>query len=94
MGIGRQSAMDLVTAVKAATTREQMRAEIADAVTALNEWLNKRDTQDAAAAADFAAQQAAQFQLFQAALPDVVLDAAPATTAAPTFQLADVLKVP
>jgi len=73
MGIGRQSAKDLITAVKAATTREQMRVQIGDAVNVLQEWLAKRDAQDAAAPADFAATKQAQFKAHLDSLPDIVL---------------------
>jgi hypothetical protein len=73
MGIGRQAAKDLITAVKAATTRARMRDQIGDAVNVLQEWLAKRDAQDAAAPADFAASKAGQFKAHLDALPDVEL---------------------
>ena len=71
MGIGRQSARDLIAAVKAVTTREQMRDQVGDAVNVLQEWLAKRDAQDVALPAEFAATKAAQFKTFTDALPDI-----------------------
>jgi hypothetical protein len=77
MGIGRQSAKDLIVAVKAATNRDQMRVQIGEAVNVLQEWLSKRDAQDTTATADFAATKAAQFKAHLDAIPDVVLDPDP-----------------
>lgn len=70
MGIGRQQARALLDEVKAGTTRDTRRAEVAAAVDLLNEWLAKRDAQDSAAATDFAATKAVQFKAFVGALPD------------------------
>lgn len=70
MGIGRQEARALLANVKAGTTRADRRAEVAAAVDVLNEWLARRDAQDASAAGDFAATKAGQFKTFVDALPD------------------------
>lgn len=79
MGIGRQQARALLDAVKAGTTRADRRAEVAAAVDLLNEWLAKRDAQDAAAAGNFAATKKAQFSTFVDALsdPDLAPDPVP-----------------
>lgn len=77
MGIGRAQARALVTAVKAGTTRAQMRGQMADAINLLNDWLAKRDAQDAAAHAGFAADRPAQFNTFVDALPDIPVDQTP-----------------
>lgn len=70
MGIGRQEARALLANVKAGTTRATRRDEVAAAVDLLNEWLSKRDAQDAEAAGDFAATKAGQFRTLVDALPD------------------------
>lgn len=75
MPIGRIQARAAIDAIRAGTTRANRREEVAALVNAGNEWLAKRDAQDAATPADFAKSKGAQFNAFVAALPDVVLAA-------------------
>lgn len=64
-----------VAAFKLSTpTRAQLRKYVAALVDAGNEWLSKRDAQDAAAPAGFAESRQAQFKSYVDALPDVSLD--------------------
>jgi hypothetical protein len=84
MGIIKQASddfdADLVAFKASATpTRAQLRKYVAALVTRGQEWLAKRDAQDASAASDFAASKAAQFSNFTDALPDPTLSVAPAT---------------
>lgn len=58
----------------ATPTRAQARKYVAALADAANEWLAKRDAQDAAAAPGFAATKRAQFNSYVDALPDVTLD--------------------
>lgn len=77
MGIGKKQGRDALTAIRAGTTREEARGEVADAVSILNEWISKRDKQDTKAKEDFAASQATQFATFVAALPEPTVDQTP-----------------
>lgn len=77
MGIGRQQGRAALTAIRAATTRAQAREQVADAISILNEWLSKRDTQDSAAFAGFAADRPTQFSNFVDALPEPTVDQTP-----------------
>jgi hypothetical protein len=79
MGIIRTARDDVaasIAAFKTATTpnRAQLRRYVAAIVDAGNEWLRKRDAQDGAAPADFAASRQAQFNAFVAEIPDPILD--------------------
>lgn len=72
MGIGKQSARDLLTAVKAGTAgKVELRAELADAINLLNDKIHALDAQMVQAEKDFAGSKKAQFDTFVAALPDV-----------------------
>ena len=79
MGIIKQArdqfAADVAAFKASNPTRAQMRKYVAALVDAGNEWLAKRDAQDAAAPADFAASKQGQFNAFVDALPDVNLAA-------------------
>lgn len=77
MGIGRVQARADLAAIRAVTTRAQMRDEVAAAVGVLQDWLAKRDAQDAQAVSDFATSKPGQFSTFVAALPDIVPDQTP-----------------
>lgn len=77
MGVGRVQARALLVAVKAATNRTQMRAQVADAVNLLNDWLARRDAQDNAALAGFAADKPAQFNTYVDSLPEIQADQTP-----------------
>ena len=88
MGIIKQAADDFdaaLTAFKAATTpnRAQRRKYVAALGTRGQEWLARFDAQDNAAPGDFAASKQAQYRTFVDALPEPVLDAAPATDPVP-----------
>lgn len=65
------------------STRAQRRKYVAALVTRGQEWLARFDAQENAAPADFAASKKAQFNTFVNALPEPVLDAAPATDPVP-----------
>ena len=60
-----------------ALTRAQRRRYVAALVDAGQEWLSKRDAQDAATRSDFAASRPAQYATFVATLPEVTLGADP-----------------
>jgi hypothetical protein len=77
MGIGRVQARALIAAVKAGANRTQCRVQIGDAVNLLNDWLAKRDVQDAAAVVGFAADKPAQFNTFVDSLPEIPVDQTP-----------------
>lgn len=82
MGIGRQQGRAALTAIRAATTRAattraEARQQVADAITILNEWLVKRDLQDAGAFAGFAADRPSQFNTFVGTLPEPTVDQTP-----------------
>lgn len=88
MGIIKTARNDFsaaLAAFKASTTtnRAQRRKYVAALVTAGQEWLARFDAQDNAAASDFAASKPGQFNAFLDALPEPVLDAAPATDPVP-----------
>ncbi|MBL8924126.1 MAG: hypothetical protein JNJ54_35045 [Myxococcaceae bacterium] len=57
--------------------RAQIRADVAELVTAANDWLARHDAQENGAQAAFAADRAAQFKTFVDALPPVDPDQTP-----------------
>lgn len=81
MGIRNDTRTDFAAALTAwrkanpTATRAQVRRYVAALTDAGQEWLAKRDAQDAAATTGFAASRTAQFATYVAALPDVTLDA-------------------
>ena len=77
MGIGRVQARAAIDAIRAGTTRAQMRQQVAEAAELLQGWLIRRDAQDVEALPAFAASKQAQFNTFVAALPDVPVDQTP-----------------
>jgi hypothetical protein len=77
MGIGRQQGRAALQAIRAATNRANARDEVAQAVAILNEWLSKRDMQDAAALQGFADSRTTQFDNFVQALPEPTVDQTP-----------------
>jgi hypothetical protein len=75
MGILATARADFAAFKATSPTRAQKRRYVAALVTAGQEWLAKHDAQENAAAADFAASKAAQFNAFVDALPEPALDA-------------------
>lgn len=57
--------------------RAQIRADVAEMVTAAQDWLARQDAQEAGAQAAFAADRAAAFRTFVDALPPVEPDQTP-----------------
>jgi hypothetical protein len=80
MGINATARSDFLAdlaAFKAANpgaTRAQVRRYVASLHDASGEWLSKRDAQDSAAFADFAASRQALFKAFTDALPEPSID--------------------
>lgn len=77
MGIGKQQGRACLQAIRAGTNRANARAQVADAVSILNEWLAKRDVQDAAALQGFAESKPTQFDNYVEALPEPTVDQTP-----------------
>jgi len=77
MGIGRTQARAALAAIKAGTTRATMRLQVAESIEVMQGWLIRRDAQDAAAEAGFAASRPAQFDTFVDSLPEVPVDQTP-----------------
>lgn len=77
----RQHFRDALTDFRANRTgnnrRALIRADVAEMVTAAQEWLARNDAQENGAQAAFAADRAAQFKTFVDALPPVEPDQAP-----------------
>ena len=72
MGIGKQTAKDLIVAAKAATaTKHELKAELEDAMRVIITKIQALDQQLAQATVDFAAGKPSQFSAFVASLPDV-----------------------
>jgi hypothetical protein len=72
MGIGTDGAKSLILSLKAGTTtKQELRAEIGDALNVLHTKAAAMDTQMAGAAADFAAALPTEFQQHVDQLPDV-----------------------
>lgn len=76
MGVGRQQGRASL-AVILALPRPQQRAQVAEEIALLNDWLAKRDSQDATARDGFAAGLPGAFAAFVAALPDPPVDQTP-----------------
>lgn len=77
MGIGKQEGRACLAAIRAGTNRANSRAQVADAIAILQEWLTKKDVQDAEAFAGFAASRPSQYDTFLAALPEPTVDQTP-----------------
>lgn len=76
MGVGRAQGRAAMTAILA-LPRGQQRQQVADCIALLNDWLAKKDAQDAKATADFAVDRSALFASFVASLPDPPVDQTP-----------------
>jgi hypothetical protein len=75
VSLGREQFIDALNTIKAEVSgRSARRRQVANLVSAAQEWLTKFDSQEASAAADFAASKPTQFSAFVDALPDVVVD--------------------
>lgn len=77
MGIGKVQGRAALAAIRAVTTRSNAREQVADAVTILNEWLSKRDAQDAAAFQGFAESKPSQFDTYVQGLAEPTVDQSP-----------------
>jgi hypothetical protein len=77
MGIGRQQGRAALTAIRAGTNRANARQQVADAAAILQEWLNKRDLQDAEALSGFAISRPTQYDNFVDTLPEPTVDQSP-----------------
>lgn len=77
MGIGRQQGRACLAAIRAGTNRANARSQVADAINILQEWLAKRDVQDAESYRGFAESRPTQFDNFVDALPEPTVDQTP-----------------
>jgi len=75
MSLGRDQFIAALAAIKAGTAgRAARRRQVANLITAAQEWIGKFDTQEVSAPADFAASKPGQYSTFVDALPDVVVN--------------------